>query len=73
MNYDFDHYHDMDHDGDRDIKDSAMFHEIMEEDERKDCRVTATSAGTDDVSKKSIAVLVGVLLVVYFIANLIFG
>lgn len=73
MNYDFGHYHDMDHDGDRDIKDSAMFHEMMEENERGNCRVTATSSGTDDVSKKSIAILVGVLFVIYFIAELIFG
>lgn len=72
MNYDFGHYHDMDHDGDRDIKDSAMFHEMMEEDERK-YRGTSASTGTDDVSKKSIAILVGVLFVIYFIAELIFG
>ena len=73
MNYDFGHYHDMDHDGDRDIKDSAMFHTMMEEDERKNCRVAATSSGTDGVSKKSVAILVGVLLVIYLIAELIFG
>lgn len=73
MNYDFDHYHDMDHDGDRDIKDSALFHEMMEKDERRDCRMTATPAGTDDVSKKSIAILVAALFVIYFIAELIFG
>ena len=24
----FDHYHDMDHDGDRDLKDSGMFHDM---------------------------------------------
>lgn len=24
----FDHYHDMDHDGDHDLKDSGMFHEM---------------------------------------------
>lgn len=27
----FDHYHDMDHDGDRDLKDSGMFHDMMDE------------------------------------------
>lgn len=28
----FDHYPDMDHDGDHDLKDSAMFHDMMDED-----------------------------------------
>ena len=27
----FDHYHDMDHDGDHDLKDSGMFHDMMDE------------------------------------------
>ena len=27
----FDHYHDMDHDGDHDLKDSGMFHDMMSE------------------------------------------
>ena len=26
----FDHYHDMDHDGDHDLKDSGMFHDMEE-------------------------------------------
>lgn len=28
----FDHYHDMDHDGDHDLKDSGMFHDMEDED-----------------------------------------
>ena len=73
MNYDFSHYPDMDHDGDCDLKDSAMFHDMMEEGERQYRASSYSSGSTDAVSTTSILILSGVLLVIYFIAELIFG
>ena len=32
MSYNFDHYPDINHDGHRDSRDSALFHEMMDED-----------------------------------------
>lgn len=38
----FDHYHDMDHDGDHDLKDSGMFHDM------EDHRCPVSPAGEDE-------------------------
>ena len=73
MSYNFDHYPDMNHDGHRDSRDSALFHEMMDEDARSYQRSSHSSGSGHDVSTKSILTLLGVMLVVYFIAKLIFG
>ena len=59
MSYDFNHYPDMDHDGDRDLKDSAMFHDMMEEDERSNSYSSYKGGGGNNASTKSILILLG--------------
>ena len=55
----FDHYPDMDHDGDHDLKDSAMFHDM----EDRHCPVTP--AGEDEFYEffKAILIIGGIILV----------
>ena len=55
----FDHYHDMDHDGDHDLKDSGMFHDM------EDYHGKAESAGEDEfyVLFKTALIIGGIILV----------
>lgn len=54
----FDHYPDMDHDGDHDLKDSGLFHEMM--DEGSSPRVEGWG------ESNSIEILSGILFVIGF-------
>ena len=63
--------HDMDHDGKITGKDMALFHEMMEEDARKN-NGSGSSCGPpgpslDDAVKHCIPLLVGILLIVVFL------
>lgn len=55
----FDHYHDMDHDGDHDLKDSGMFHDMEEP------RCPVSPAGEDEfyVLFKTALIIGGIILV----------
>ena len=70
MSFSFNHYTDMDHDGDHDLKDSGMFHEMIEEDERNSH--SHPSGYQRFVFDSGVFKFIGVLLVIYLIANAIF-
>lgn len=56
---DFNHYHDMDHDGDHDLKDSGMFHDMEE------YRGKVQPAGEDEFYQfvKALLIIGGIILV----------
>ena len=60
---DFDHYHDMDHDGDHDLKDSGMFHD-MEDGERVSPRDEFICTGTSWTWKDYLIRIIAVFVLV---------
>ena len=56
----FDHYHDMDHDGDHDLKDSGIFHDMEEHSGRGNVQ----PAGEDEFYQfvKALLIIGGIIL-----------